>query len=241
MSFSDFKDIDNATAIILVDKFLGTKQDIRANQVYDFKVTSDTTSVGYNRFEVIVGGTNTSALPVSFTAISATKAGNAVNVKWNTAKETNIASYEVERSSNGVAFTTINSTKAEAATSYAIEDASIPATASTLYYRIKAIGTDGTTEYSAIAKLSTHNSSLSTISIYPNPVKTALNITLGSTNGNYDVRIATIAGQQVFGKSGATLTNGKLTLDASNFASGVYVLELVDAKGNRQQEKFIKE
>ncbi len=241
LSFSDFKDIDNAKAIILVDKFLGTKQDIRANQVYDFKVTSDTTSVGYNRFEVIVGGTNTSALPVSFTAISATKAGNAVNVKWNTAKETNIASYEVERSSNGVAFTTINSTKAEAATSYAIEDASIPATASTLYYRIKAIGTDGTTEYSAIAKLSTHNSSLSTISIYPNPVKTALNITLGSTNGNYDVRIATIAGQQVFGKSGATLTNGKLTLDASNFASGVYVLELVDAKGNRQQEKFIKE
>ena len=241
LSFSDFKDIDNAKSIILVDKFLGTKQDIRANQVYDFKVTSDTTSVGYNRFEVIVGGTNTSALPVSFTAISATEAGNAVNVKWNTAKETNIASYEVERSSNGVAFTTINSTKAEAATSYAIEDASIPATATTLYYRIKAIGTDGTTEYSAIAKLSTHNSSLSTISIYPNPVKTALNITLGSANGNYDVRIATIAGQQVFGKSGATLTNGKLTLDARNFASGVYVLELVDAKGNRQQEKFIKE
>jgi len=241
LSFSDFKDIDNAKAIILVDKFLGTKQDIRANQVYDFKVTSDTTSVGYNRFEVIVGGTNTSALPVSFTAISATKAGNAVNVKWNTAKETNIASYEVERSSNGVAFTTINSTKAEAATSYAIEDESIPATATTLYYRIKAIGTDGTTEYSAIASLSTHNSSLSTISIYPNPVKNALNITLGTGNGNYDVRIATIAGQQVFGKSGAALTNGKLTLDASNFAAGVYVLELVDAKGNRQQEKFIKE
>ncbi len=242
LSFSDFKDMDITKSITLVDKFLGAKQDIRANQVYAFNVTNDTASIGYNRFEMIVSNTTASALPVNFTKISATKTGAAVTVKWNTANEANIAKYEVERSSNGVAFATVNTENALAASSYSVEDANIPSNVASLYYRIKAIGTDGTIIYSAIASVATHNSQFATISIYPNPVKRDLNITLSNAaTGTYAVRIVTIAGNQVYGKAGASLIGGKLTMDASNFAAGVYVLELTDAKGNKQQEKFIKE
>ncbi len=239
LSFSDFKDLDNTQSITLIDKFLNTTQDMRANQVYAFNVTSDTTSMGYNRFAVVVGAAST--LPVNFTSISATKEGEKVNVRWSIANEVNIASYEVERSTNGTSFSTVTNKKAVGTTSYAIEDASIPAIATTLYYRIKAIGTDGTTRYSAIAKLITHNSSLSTIAVYPNPVKSKLNISLGAASGNYDVRITSVAGKEVIGKSAVTVTDGKLSLDASSLAAGVYVVELTDKEGNKYQEKFIKE
>ena len=239
LSFSDFKDLDNTQSITLIDKFLNTTQDMRANQVYAFNVTSDTTSMGYNRFAVVVGAAST--LPVNFTSISATKEGEKVNVRWSIANEVNIASYEVERSTNGTSFSTVTNKKAVGTTSYAIEDASIPAIATTLYYRIKAIGTDGTTRYSAIAKLITHNSSLSTIAVYPNPVKSKLNISLGAASGNYDVRITSVAGKEVIGKSAVTVTDGKLSLDASSLAAGVYVVELTDKEGNKYQEKFVKE
>ena len=240
LSFSDYQNLDNSQSITLVDKFLGTTQDIRTNQVYDFKVTSDTASVGNNRFMVLVGAA--SALPVNFTAISATKAGEKVNVQWRIANEANIASYEVERSTNSTLFATITTKKAAATNAYSIEDANLPSNITTLYYRIKAIGTEGTTKYSSIAKLTTHNSQLTTIAIYPNPVQRKLNITLSTAaTGNYDVRIASVTGKEVYSKTGTAVTDGKLSLDASNLASGVYVLELTDKQGNKHQEKFVKE
>ena len=239
LSFSDYQDLDISQSITLVDKYLNTTQDIRTNQVYDFNVTSDAATMGNNRFVVLVGAAT--ALPVNFTAISATKAGEKVNVKWAIANEVNIASYEVERSTNGIVFETITTKKAVGTNSYTVEDASFPASAATLYYRIKAIGANGTTKYSSIASLSTHNASLIAINVYPNPVKSKLNITLGTVNGNYDVRITNATGRMVYAKAGATVTNGNLSLDASNLSSGVYVLDLTDNKGNKYHEKFIKE
>jgi len=143
---------------------------------------------------------------------------------------------------NGTAFSTITTKKAAGTNSYSIADASLPANATTLYYRIKAIGTDGTTKYSSIAKLTTHHSPLTTIAIYPNPVQRKLNSTLSNAaTGNYDVRITTVAGKEVYNRAGTTITDGKLSLDASNLASGVYLLELTDKQGIRHQEKFVKE
>ena len=237
--FSDFTGISAAT-IVLVDKFLGTKQDVKATPAYDFNVTGDTASKGKNRFALLFSGIT--SLPVNFTAISATKAGEKVNVQWHIANEANIASYEVERSTNSTLFATITTKKAAGTNAYSIEDANLPSNITTLYYRIKAIGTDGTTKYSSIAKLTTNNSQLTTIAIYPNPVQHKLNVTLSNaTTVNYDVHIASVAGKEVYSKAGTTVTDGKLSLDASNLASGVYVLELTDKQGNKHQEKFVKE
>ena len=239
LSFSDYQGLDNSQSITLVDKFLGTIKDIRTNNQYDFNITSDTASMGNSRFVVLVGA---AILPVNFTAITAIKAGEKVNVQWQIANETNIASYEVERSSNGTIFNKITTKKVAGANSYLIEDANLPSNITTLYYRIKAIGTDGTTKYSSIAKLTTNNLQLTTIAIYPNPVQRKLNITLSNAaTGNYDVRITNVTGKQVYHKLGASVSSNMLTLDASSFASGVYVLELTDVVGNKLQQKFVKE
>jgi len=187
---------------------------------------------------VLVGASST--LPVNFTGITATKTGEAVIVKWTIAHETKMASYEVERSTDGRVFTTVTSQKATGTSSYGVQDANAPTNITTLYYRIKAIGTDGSIKYSAVAKLSISNYE-SGITVYPNPVQHKLNLTLTNTaTGNYDVRITTVTGKEVYGKK-ATVTDGKLVLDASNFANGVYVVELTDNQGNKLQQKFVKE
>lgn len=240
LSFSDYQGIDPATKITLLDNFLGTTQDVRANTVYAFNVTSNTASQGSSRFQVVFSGA--SPLPVSFASISATKNNDGVAVQWSVANQLNIATYSVEKSTDGSNFTDIVSTKATTASGYSIEDANIPTTATTLYYRIKSIGNDGSTKYSSIAKLTIHNSQLTALSIYPNPVQETLNIAFGATpNGTYKARILTVAGVEVFSKTGIAANANTITLDASSLASGLYMIELADAKGNKQLEKFVKQ
>ena len=239
LSFSDFQGLNTATNITLLDNFLGTSQDVRANPLYPFNVTSNTASQGSNRFEVVFSGA--SPLPVSFAKISATKNTDGVAVQWSVINQLIIAFYSVERSTDGSNFKNIANAKATAATNYAIEDANIPATATTLYYRIKSIGEDGSFKYSNIAKLAIHNSSLTTLSIYPNPVQDKLNITLtGATNGTYKARILTVTGVEVFNKTGIVANANTITLDASDLAGGLYMIELTSINGNKQVEKFVK-
>jgi hypothetical protein len=183
LAFSQFGGMDSTKSITLVDKYLDSTMDIRASRYYVFNVTGDSGSFGNNRFEILFGAT-ANPLPVNFTNISATKNEDGVAVKWSVANELNIASYTVERSENGASFSDIATAKATGATAYTSEDEQLPTGASTLYYRIKSIGNDGSYKYSPIAKLTTYDLRLTTLSIYPNPVQGKLNIILGSaTNG----------------------------------------------------------
>ncbi len=236
LAFRDYEGLDKTTSIVLVDKFLNKTQDIRLNQQYDFNVTSDTASQGNNRFEVIFKGGST--LPVNFTNVTATENTEGVEVNWKVATEKSIAEYKVERSIDATNFTTIATTKATGANSYTIEDGK-PITA-TSYYRIKAIGNDGTSSYSQTAKLITHSSSF--ITIYPNPVQDKLNITLNNViGGNYKIRILSATGMEVIGKSEVTAIGNTITLPANSLAGGVYVVELTDATGFKQLKNFVKQ
>ena len=240
LMFSEYAGIDSNVVINFRDKFLQTTLNIRSNQQYDFNITSDTLSQGSNRFEVVFTAVN--PLPVCFTGIAAVKTNTGATVKWQVANSTNIASYNVERSTDGNHFVGIANTKATKSNSYAVEDVSLPTNINTLYYRIKAIGTDGIAKYSSVASLSTHNSSLITMMVYPNPVKGKLNITFSNAvNASYDARLATITGNEVVGKLPVSVTDGKCSLDASSLSSGVYIVELTDKLGNKLQQKFVKE
>ncbi|MFP5041802.1 autotransporter-associated beta strand repeat-containing protein [Parasediminibacterium sp. JCM 36343] len=241
LSVSGLETLDNSQSITLRDKFLATCQDLRANPVYAFNVTSDTASKGNNRFDIVFG-TNSGTLPVNFTSITATENGGGVAVKWKVAQENNIASYNVERSVDGVSFAAITTVKATGSVSYTIQDNLVPA-ASALYYRIKAIEqSGGKSVYSQVAKLTLDNSQLTTkLSIYPNPVKSQLNLSLShASNGSYTVRVVTVAGIEVLRQ--AVQTSGTaISINASKLASGVYMAELTNANGDKWMEKFVKE
>ena len=232
----DFAGIDNAVSILLRDKFLHTTQDIRANQVYDFNVTTDSASQGVNRFEVIFTGTAN----VNFTNVSATENKGAVAVAWKVTNEQSVANYVIESSIDNSNFTQIAQTKATGVGNYTLQ-VEIPAT-NTTYYRIKAIGIDGTIAFSNTTLLTTNHSPLTTISVYPNPVQSHLNITLAkNSTTTYKLRILTITGIEALNKAEVTANNSTITLPVSNLAAGVYSIELTDAQGNKQLKKFVKE
>ena len=238
--FSDYAGLDNSISIVLRDKFLQTTQDIRSNQQYDFNITNDTASQGSNRFDVIFTAGN--PLPVSFTNIGVSKVNNSAIVKWQVANVATIASYSVERSIDGNKFVGIATTQATKATSYSVADNQLPAGVNTVYYRIKSIGVDGAVSYSSIASLITQNSAVNTIAIYPDPVKESLNISwMSATSVTYKLRVLSVAGKEVMNKQVASTNLTKLSIPATSLASGVYMLELTDEHGNKQQQKFVKE
>jgi len=237
--FSDYQGIDSAASIVLRDKFLGVAHDVRANQVYNFTVTNDAASKGNSRFEVVFtkGGTT---LPVNFTAISAVKKEGGIAVNWKVAQPINITKYNVERSIDRVNFTSIATVNATSVTDYTITDNQLP-NANVVYYRIQSEEQNGTKAYSSIAQVSL-NSKAEIASIYPNPVKEVMNVTInGTENASYTLRILNLAGKEVANTNRAKIVTKQFSMNVSTLAGGIYMVEFTNAKGEKSLVKMIKE
>jgi len=107
-------------------------------------------------------------LPVTLTSFTATKEAKSVVVNWKTATEINMDHYEVERSSNGVNFTsltTIPSRNLLIATDYTYTD--ISPLSGVSYYRLKMDGAIGDRKYSPV--VSVHFDKHANISLTPCP------------------------------------------------------------------------
>ncbi|MEQ3663021.1 MULTISPECIES: T9SS type A sorting domain-containing protein [unclassified Olleya] len=72
----------------------------------------------------------------------------------------------------------------------------------------------------------------SSISLYPNPTKSTLNIKTASAIAN--ISVYSLLGKQVI------KTNSK-TVDVSNLSNGVYLIKIMDVNGNKHVKRFIKE
>lgn len=173
-----------------------------------------------------------SPLPVKLSSFNAIGLQNQVNLNWLTASEVNSESFVIERSIDGVNFSSINSVAAAGistkATNYTYTDRSLPNT-STLYYRIKTISTTGAFEYSSTQKVSLRNVSLS---ISPNPASNQLLV--NASNMIQNVELFDIMGKRVY-----TLQNNKtnsVRVDVSKLPTGNYMVKtLVDGESKTQQ------
>jgi endoglucanase Acf2 len=145
--------------------------------------TTRTTGYGYSIFELTACGTAATAatapLPVTLLDFTAQTQGNAVALAWHTASEVNTARFEIERSLDGTAFTTLGSIAARgtstAASAYASRDAALPAGASQLYYRLRQVDQDGTATYSPVRTVAL--ASAGGLALFPNPAHTSATLT----------------------------------------------------------------
>lgn len=180
---------------------------------------------------------STSLLPLSLLSFSATLSDGKVNVNWTTANEVNVAGYEVQRSVNGKDFMPISMMQAENAgstKSYSYVDTKTVGGVS--YYRLKMNDQNGSYKYSQIATIKT---SVIGVSVYPNPVRSALTIQHESADKGATVSILGINGKQLLTvnvQQGAAQT----TIDAAKLAPGSYMVVYVN-NGQRQSKQFIKE
>jgi Secretion system C-terminal sorting domain len=173
-------------------------------------------------------------LPVNFANVKAYSKGTGVQLDWSNMTETDVLNYVVERSSNGVDFTTVANIMAKqndgGKADYGFYDAT-PAAVN--YYRIQSLEGNNTKKYSVIVKVDTKATKADVV-LYPNPV-TGRTLSLQATaldKGQYTVRVTSASGQQVFAKSmihagGAVTSSVELPAAAK---PGMYTLQI--AGGN---------
>lgn len=194
------------------------------------------TAATNTRFRGIALTPEQEALPVGMINFTASKAlGNNV-LSFNTTNEVDVISYEIQRSSDGVNYTTITTIRAnnQASNEYIFNDATATGN---VFYRIKIINKDGSVKYSRIANLSDIVRTDFTVS--PNPAKSNLTITHTAIKNKAVANIFANDGRLVASfnlAANATQTN----LDISNVANGTYRLVVIDGT-TKTSKLFIKQ
>jgi len=77
------------------------------------------------------------------------------------------------------------------------------------------------------------------VAVYPNPVKTKLNITTTTLQENLVLKTFTIKGKLLSTQN--VVFKKETSIDVSGLSSGIYFLKIEDGNGNTTIKKFIKE
>ncbi|EMR04105.1 T9SS type A sorting domain-containing protein [Cesiribacter andamanensis] len=184
------------------------------------------------------GTTNPQApLPVTLISFDAALRGKDVVLQWRTATEEGNSHFLVQRSRDGVDFTTLGSIASKAAEgnsqqelAYTFSDVGVAEVlAGPLYYRLEQVDIDGSREYSPVVLVQLSNPHFTVNGIYPNPFTHNLVVNLqGSRDQQVQLRVLhsdgrLLAEQQLHVQKGETIMPiGQL----QHLPAGLYVLEI---------------
>lgn len=215
------------------DSYLGTSTPISLNDVntFNFSVNSTPASYATNRFRVVFKNPDLIALATNFVNVSGRLAGSAVEVKWSVENESAMNQYTVERSTDRVNYTAIQNVQpynTAGTKSYIVNDPNF--SKGDNFYRIKATGVAGETQYSVIVKVTTSTSS-EDILVYPNPVvNQKLNVSIPSQmSGKYIFDLISInGGVQPLGTAMVSSSQSTQVVQLpKTLAPGVYRLRII--------------
>lgn len=135
--------------------------------------------------------------PVTLARFTGSYEEGASVLNWITKTESNVKSFDVQRSINSVEWTTVSSVKATNrinGSSYSYTDNN--SFKGAIYYRLKMVDNDGSFKYSNVIKLS--STAVSEVRLMGNPVKNEirLNIT-NSESAKYTVEVVSTDGRKV--------------------------------------------
>jgi subtilisin family serine protease len=204
------------------------------------------TSNEFNSFsDFVLANVLAAPLPVNLIGFNGRLQQNQALLNWSAEQEINFEKYELERSTNGINFTSMASIPARSSTtlvSYSYTDISLPNSA-IIYYRLKMIDIDGKFRYSNIIQLKRVSIAENRIvSIAPNPFVNTITIQYESNKKeNLQVAIYNSKGQLIL-QTYYKVVDGvnQLYIDGSELAAGVYLLQLRTSEGIITQ-KIIKQ
>lgn len=152
-------------------------------------------------------------------------------ISWKV-NETNVKNYEIEKSTDGRSFTGIGivNSRGSGENSYEYrEPASLQGTA---FYRIRQMDINAKPGYSSIIRLTSNQQA--GVSVYPNPAKDQVTITVGHDLVNTEMLLTDLTGKVLLVYNIQQLS---FTLDLSTYANGLYLLKFSQGIS----EKIIKE
>ncbi len=200
---------------------------------------------GFNQF-AIGSDVVTNPLPVSLINFTAKVSGKDANLAWSTASEKNNRGFELERSVDGKAFTTVTFVKGAgntaAVSNYNFTDAKAFANNNTLYYRLKQIDFDGKTNYSNTIKISSNEQAANSITVYPNPFNSEYVVAIEAANDEVAKVVMTDLQGRIVVSQSANITKGvnSIPVNAALLNAGVYFVK-IESGTTTQTIKLIKQ
>jgi hypothetical protein len=215
----------------LEDSYTGitTPLNMLGSNTVNFTVDANAGSQDTSRFKVVFGALN---IPPIYTNIDAMRESNTIDVKWSLSNDSSMTDYVLQRSTDSVNYTTVDSIGAAHTTgAYNWVDTNIVANTN-YYYRVLTTNVLNEESYSSVVVASIKSLDPQGILVYPNPVIGG-QIKLGLNDmpaGLYKYRLVNTLGQEVqtgsFTYGGGTGT-APVPL-SSAIANGTYQLELLD-------------
>ncbi len=130
-----------------------------------------TLALNETNFNVDGGYQSATILPITLGDFNAIYANGFAQLKWNTVAENNTSYFDVERSTNGTAFTVIGKVNASGNsntnTEYSFSDLTVQKGID--FYRLKMVDIDGNIIYSKVLAMNTDAKGISLLLVYPNP------------------------------------------------------------------------
>ena len=202
-----------------------------------YTVTGNVTAAAPCSNTALVTVTVTAPLPVELTSFEVTWMSSYPVLRWSTSSELNSSHFEVERSMDGVDYTTIAriSTQGSKVTTsnYTHTDATETLRASILYYRLHQIDVDRMHAYSPVRTVKT-NRAMTGLFVFPNPARGTSTL-VGAATGT-SVQILDALGRVVFATMADATGTTTLALPA-NLPKGVYLVR----SGNKTARLSIDE
>jgi CshA-type fibril repeat protein len=170
-----------------------------------------------------------SAVPVDIISFTATKNGVNALLKWSTAQELNSSYFEIERSADGVSFTTIGKVKAAGNSGiridYQFED--LATIAGNNFYRLKETDIDGRVQYSDVRVLRFEESGR--FVIYPNPAVNEVKIKFSGDNMINRPAVINVvsADGKLMSQKKISVLNRVEKIDVRRFVTGSYFIHIV--------------
>lgn len=177
-------------------------------------------------------------LPVTGLELSVQLSGNTAIVNWKTVTEINTRHFEVQRSTDGISFSTIATVNAagnsHSERRYQYQDAL--SAAGTYYYRIRSIDMDSRSSNSAVKHI-VYSNDENKIVVGPNPFESGINISNISQADK--VEIIDIAGRLLLSRKIKNETT--LRLDVPELPAGVYHLKITKTDKTSSVIKLVKQ
>ena len=174
-------------------------------------------------------------LPVELKDFKATALRQDAQLSWATASELNNDRFVIERSIDGLTFSTIGTVRGKGNSAqpskYSFTDAGAARLGTLIYYRLKQLDFDGTATFSPVRTVKFVDAMSVDVSVYPNPTQgnATLDIT-GLPAGNYQVQVLDLTGRSL---QTLTLTGQQEhPLQVQSLPQGSYIVRVRGAAVN---------
>ena len=105
------------------------------------------------------------------------------------------------------------------------------------FYRLKMVDLDGRYGYTDIKVI--RMSAISQLSVFPNPAKDFVNVSVGASEGGLSIKLINLSGQVLQEKQITSHSGTIVSLPVHNYPAGTYFIQVSGAGGEQHTTKIM--